>query len=74
MPRHSLRFVFRIDVIEWLKPFHFAGDPTLEGARVETRDWSHPAAAGDERIPKGLQSNPIGREYAHSGHDDTITL
>src|SRR5204862_913403 len=73
MPRHPFRFELRIDVIQRLKAFHFAGDPTLKRTGVELGDWSNATSSGHERIPERLETDPIRREHAHSGDYDTIT-
>jgi hypothetical protein len=74
MTRHPFRLKFWIDIVERIEPFHFAGDPTLEGTRVEVRDGAHPAAARYERIPKCFKPYAIRREDAHAGDNDSILL
>ena len=74
MPRHAFRFEFRIDIIERLEPFHFARDPALECACIETRDRANATTPRHERIPECLETDSVGRENAHSGNNDAITL
>ena len=71
---HALRLQLRLDEIEGIEIFYFAGDPALEIGRIKEGDRPDAAAGRPGAIPRKLEPDAIRGQDAHSGNNNSISL